>query len=278
MCRLWLRSHCDAIEAVAGADRPFALERSASQRNTTWWWLHQRVNVRALRVAEEGSDCYGYPRPVFLKTFSFHCHLFILDTLVPAKPDKANTRWCFLRILFKDIDTHHGPQFCMMDVLGGLHQSMEILGGLLVRYSRRSPRLWINKRFFALRRSPLKSPFQPSMMWEITEPTWLSVFAPFVLFSPLSLPWFCLPLVPQNPPTLRTTVLDVWNYDQQHAENCLSNVQVSDTSLVGCCPFSRKVSRPAIAKLATIREVRPNPRVLANLLVLEEKCFAFVST
>ena len=132
--------------------------------------------------------------------------------------------------------------------------------------------------FFALRRSPLKSPIQPSMMWEITEPTWLSVFAPFVLFSPLSLPWFCLPLVPQNPPTLRTTVLDVWNYDQQHAENCLSNVQVSDTSLVGCCPFSRKVSRPAIAKLATIREARPNPRVLANLLVLEEKCFAFVST
>ena len=98
-------------------------------------------------------------------------------------------------------------------------KSFEILGGTLVSYSGRSPRLWINNRFLCLRalRPQQNTPFQPNRMWETIEPTWLSVFVPFVLFCPPTAPFvFFAPLflkiAPKEaiPPTLRTTGLTVY--------------------------------------------------------------------
>jgi len=31
----------------------------------------------------------------------------------------------FLKNFFKEIDTYHGPQFSVMDVLGGLHKALK---------------------------------------------------------------------------------------------------------------------------------------------------------
>jgi len=78
-------------------------------------------------------------------------------------------------------------------------QSFEILGDILMRYSRRSPRLWINKRFLCFEsiRPQLKL-----TLWSLKLKQWslllvvVERFLPFVLFRPLSPPFVFF--APQN--------------------------------------------------------------------------------
>jgi len=48
--------------------------------------------------------------------------------VVAPKPDKANTRLHFFKILCKEIDAYHGLQLSVNDVLGGLHEASKCWG------------------------------------------------------------------------------------------------------------------------------------------------------
>ena len=83
-----------------------------------------------------------------------------------------------------------------------------------MRYSRRSPRLWISNWFLCFESIKVTAELT---QWSLTEVNsminywqWLSIFSPFVLFCTAIAPLFFLPLAPQNRPQ---------GFDSAHFEN-----------------------------------------------------------